>query len=614
MRHREMFADEVGLTQKRASAARMIVGILNPRERWLLGGLLGALLVMAVIEVVGVTSVLPFLAVAADPTLIERNHILRQAIEFVGLKGQHEITVALGVFAFVVLTFRNAFSALTVNLKLRFSTGRNHTLAMRLLNKYLAKPYPYFLNRNSAVISRNLLAEAQNVVRGVLMPALDFTSRTTVTVAISVLLFVSNPGLALVTAGLIGGAYGIVFFLVRGRLTALGRQKLAHNRGRFRVVAEAFGGIKEVKLMGKESAYISRFSVPSRALARAQAQSEAISKLPQYAMETLLFGGVVLFVLSLVGSGKASADMVSTVALYAVAAYRVMPAIRSSFSDFADLRSNAAALTLLYNELSDESDDRPKPRKSGERLNVRSRIDVDEVRFQYPNSEETVVNVKRLKIAGNSAVGLAGATGCGKTTLVDMILGLLQPNEGRILIDGQPVTDANRAGWQSSIGYVPQHIFLTDDSVTSNIAFGVERDRIDMDAVKRAAGMAQIADFVETLPKGYDTTVGERGVRLSGGQRQRIGIARALYHDPSFVVFDEATSALDAVTERDVMSAVGSLAGIKTLLIITHRLSTLQVCDVVHFMQAGRIIASGSFDKLRRTCRPFRHMLAQAET
>jgi ATP-binding cassette, subfamily B, bacterial PglK len=597
-----------------ASTARMILGLLSKRERWLLVGLLGALLMMAAIEVAGVTSVLPFLAVAADPGLIERHEILRRLTAFLGLHGQRQVLTVLGITAFVVLTLRNAFSAFAINLKVRFAAGRNHSLAMRLLRKYLYKPYVFFLDRNSAVLARNLLAEAMNVVRMVMIPGLDFLSKSFVAVAVSILLVVANPALAAMTAGLIGGGYGIVFLLVRRKLTSVGKQKVASNRGRYRIVSEAFGGIKEVKLMGKEAAYISRFSRPSRSLAKAQATGETISKLPQYAMETLLFGGIVLFVLSLLGTNRATAEVLSTVVLYAVAAYRVMPAIRGAFSDLADLRSNGAALVLLHRELMDTADDRPQVRPSGARIDAARAIEAAGIKFRYPGSEETVVQVKKLRIAANTTVGLAGATGCGKTTLVDMLLGLLEPTEGTISVDGQLITRANLTSWQSTIGYVPQHIFLTDDSVTANIAFGVDVDRIDFAAVKRAAELAQISEFVETLPKGYETTVGERGVRLSGGQRQRIGIARSLYHDPSFVVFDEATSALDGTTEHEVISAIASLAGKKTLLIITHRLATLQGCDTVHFMQAGKIVASGTFAKLRATCRPFRQMLSHSET
>jgi ATP-binding cassette, subfamily B, bacterial PglK len=601
------------IDSERRSTAAMIVEILTPRERWQLAGVLATFIIMALLEVGGVTSILPFLSVAANPAAARSNAYLKPILEKLNIQSDRDLLILFGGLAFVITTLRNGFSAFSTYVRARFLAYRNNSLCMRMLRKYLNRPYSFFLDVNSSVLSRNILGEVNNVVRKTILSALSFVSKALVAVAVSAVLYVANPALAFVTSVVIAGSYGAAYMLVKKLLTRYSRDKVTSNKGRFAMVAEAFGGIKDIKLMGKEKTFLERFAVPSRGMAFADSRGETISKMPQFILETVLFGGIVGFVIVMVLRTTDPSTILSTVVLYAAAAYRIMPSLKGAFSDLTDLRSNRGTLELLHHELV-VTPDSPEPPARHSRIEVTDALVARDIVFRYATRAQTIVDRVTLTIKARTTVGLAGPTGCGKTTLADILLCLIDPESGIIEIDGRVIDAANRGDWQNSIGYVPQHIYVADDSVARNIAFGVPDKEISMEAVLRAARLANIHEFVESeLPQGYKTHLGERGVRVSGGQRQRIGIARALYSDPSFLVFDEATSALDGTTESVIMEAITSLGRSKTLMIIAHRLSTLKSCDVVHLMDAGLIVASGTYDDLMRSNQRFREMASQPQ-
>jgi ABC-type multidrug transport system fused ATPase/permease subunit len=417
---------------------------------------------------------------------------------------------------------------------------------------------------------------------------------------IVVFLFALQPLAAIGAAALFGGTYGLIFLAVKRPLTRMGRERIEANREKFQVMQEAMGGIKNVKLMNLEESYVDRLHVPAYRQARNQAAQAMISELPRNLLEVIAFGGMILFTLwLLVMQGGRIHNIIPILGVYAFAAARIFPNIQKVFASVSTIRFGQPALEQLHADLTGPPPDSFTRGATGPQIHLRDRLELDDVTFRFPGSETPALDGLTMTIRANTAVGIVGATGAGKTTTVDLILGLLSTQEGALRIDGQEIGPHNVRAWQKSVGYVPQDIFLIDDTVSANIAFGSPPGKIDHEAVRRAARMAALDEFVrEQLPEGYDTRVGERGTRLSGGQRQRIGIARALYTDPDILVFDEATSALDTITERAVIDAVRTIGRTKTIIMIAHRLMTVRDCDEIFLLERGRLAAQGSYDDL----------------
>ena len=492
----------------------------------------------------------------------------------------------------------------------RFVFMRGYTIGSRLLAGYLGQPYAWFLNKHSAQLGANILTDVNKVVGQAMMPAMRLLSQGVMTLALIGLLVAVQPKAALVLALMLGGSYGLIYTVVRRRLNALGEARYKANHARFQVAGDAVGGIKDVKILGLEAVFLRRFRVPALAVARYDAESAAIGEIPRYVLEAIGFGGMLLFVIVMLATGEGNLGAVLPVlGVYAFAGLRLFPSLQQVYSSFTGLRFARPTLDKLHAELMETRGGAAPDAPSSAALRLQDRLELAGVEFAYPRAGRQALRGVDMGIPARTTVGLVGGTGAGKTTVVDLILGLLEPQKGVIRVDGTPITAANRRAWQRAIGYVPQAIFLTDESVASNIAFGLPPEAIDRAAVERAARIAELHDFVMTeLPQGYDTPVGERGVRLSGGQRQRIGIARALYHDPDILIMDEATSALDNLTERAVMDAVHNLGHAKTIVLIAHRLSTVRACDTIFMMEKGRVVAEGSYDELIEGNQTFRAM------
>jgi ABC-type multidrug transport system fused ATPase/permease subunit len=513
-----------------------------------------------------------------------------------------------------VIAANNAFSAFTTWLTQRFAWNQNHRLSMKLLARYLDRPYTFYLARNTARLNKTILSEVQNVIQGVILAALHFTSALLVALLLIGLLAAMEVRLALIIGLVLGGSYGTVYGFFRRKQRELGRERLIQNGRRFRASAEALAGIKELKVLGRERGFLKRFQEPSWRYCRTTASNQLAMAIPRYVLETIAFGGVLLIVLYFLRFSDVN-EMLPTLTLYVFGGYRLMPALNEMFSAGMKLRFNRAVLDDLHADLMDNDLEQIRASSKGKKVKTTTKsvrlerdITLKDVSFSYPNAAVPSLTSIQLKVPRHGIVGLVGETGAGKTTLVDLILGLLEPTAGVIEVDGEPLSGELRLAWRRTCGYIPQQIFLSDDSIRANIAFGVPAELINDEAVARAARIAQVDEFVATLPQGYETMVGERGIRLSGGQRQRIGIARALYHDPDVLIMDEATSALDGATEAAVMDMIHSLGGTKTLIVIAHRLSTVRACDVIYLLQHGKISASGSYDTLARTNPHFRTM------
>jgi ABC-type multidrug transport system fused ATPase/permease subunit len=592
---------------------RKLLELLSPRDRLQLYLLLVFLLAMAIVEVAGIASIMPFMAVVTSPGVIHTNRWLNQAYETLGFGDESSFLIFLGFGVLGLLVVGNAIKATGSWLLLNYQNKIFYLLARQLLANYLARPYAFFLNRNTAQLGSNILTEARNVVVSVLSPAMTAVSSSLVAIAIMMLLVYVDPTVALAIFAVLGGAYGSVYALSRRRLTVIGEQQMQANLQKYKVAGEAMDGIKDLKVLGREWTFLERFAGHAERHARNNVTAAVIGDMPRYALEVVAFGGILLVVLYFLGRGHDAGQLVPLVTLYAFAGYRLMPALQQLFLAASTLRVGTAALDTLHGDLRAGSVDDIDPEAKlvattgVTPLPFEKGLELRNISYRYEGALEPALRAVNLLIEHNATIGLVGPSGCGKTTTVDLILGLLSPSEGEILVDGTSITADNMPAWRRNIGYVPQQIFICDDTVTRNIALGVPDSETDMAAVRKAARIANLEEFVDSeLPLGFDTVVGERGIRLSGGQRQRIGIARALYRDPAILIMDEATSALDGVTEENVMHAVRALSKRKTIILIAHRLTTVKDCDLIYLLDNGEILTKGKYEQLMHESRWFR--------
>lgn len=591
-----------------------LYALLDARERRRGALVCLMLVVVAVAEALGVASIMPFIAVLSNPDMIESNPFVRFGYEWLGFDERRTFLLFLGGFFFFFFLGSLIAGALGVWARLRFSQHRELAWGSRLLRGYLRQPYEWFLGRHSADLGTSVLAEVRQVVQGALFTSIGVISQSLIVILLLGLLIAVDPLLALVVGGVFGGCFLLISMLLRRRMRKIGAERREANRRRFHVVQEGFTGIKEVKLAGLEQVIVNRYRGPAGVLASRQISAGLMGELPSYVMQALLFGGMLLVLLYLIARYGSFQEALPIVSLYAFAGYRLMPAIQGIYRNVSTMRFTEAAVDALHEDLvrlapCEVDDSAPGISSEQGRTGLQNEIELREVNYRYPGATRYALRNLSMRVPALSSVGLVGATGSGKTTAVDLILGLLRPETGSLVVDGEVLEGARIRMWQRSLGYVPQQIFLTDETIAANIAFGLPRERIDMARVEQAARMANLHEFVaEQLPNGYQTAVGERGVRLSGGQRQRIGIARALYNDPDVLVLDEATSALDNLTEQAVMDAVRRLGGKKTVIMIAHRLGTVRNCDRIFVLDQGRVLDSGSYEELLERSERFRAM------
>ncbi|MBF0523089.1 MAG: ABC transporter ATP-binding protein [Candidatus Omnitrophica bacterium] len=584
--------------------------LLNIGENKKLYGLIVAIFLMGFLDMLGVASIFPFLSVISNPALIQTNSKLKWIYDRFGFPNKESFLVALGISSFVILVLCTTFRALTTKAVMLFSWKKYFIISKRLLAQYIHEPYVFFLDRNSSELVTYLMSEVGNVAKGVLIPVLQVFARIILTIFILAVLFTVNSSAAILVIGAIGGAYTLIYIFVRHKLAEIGKGALRTSKKMYKALYEAFGGIKDIKLMGKESLFIDKYAVPAKEMIAFQSERFLIGQLPQYAFEAMAFGGMLLITIFVAVVKKDQQQVVPLVGLYALAAYRLMPALQQVYQDLTNIRSFLPSLEIIYKDFMESSADYEKRQQpSHQILPFYHEVQFRDLTYQYPRAQDPVIENFNLVVKANMTVGFVGGSGAGKTTLIDVLLGLLRPQQGAMVVDGVIITEENLRSWQKNIGYVPQHIYLSDDTVTRNIAFGVPDNEIDHQAVDLAAQLANIHDFVvKELPQGYDTEVGERGIRLSGGQRQRIGIARAVYHNPCVLVFDEATSALDGITEDVILESIHRLSHKKTIIIVAHRLTTVKECDVIYMLERGKIIGQGTYEELLEKNQQFRKM------
>tara|TARA_X000000950_G_scaffold50596_1_gene59567 strand:- start:9623 stop:11416 length:1794 start_codon:yes stop_codon:yes gene_type:complete len=580
---------------------KKILDLLSPSEQRRLYILLFLILMMAFIEMLGVASILPFMAVLANPEIIDSNLVLKYFFEkstLFGVDTIEKFLFFLGLLVFIFLITSLFLKALTTYVQLRFTLIREYSVGKKLIEHYLNQPYVWFLNKHSADLGKSILSEVNQVINGVMVPTMNLIAQSSVAFAILILLFFTDPYLAFTIGIILIGSYGIIYFFMKKFINKIGHERLQANSARFTAVSEAFNANKEVKLLGLEQTYIERFSKPAKIYAVNQATAQVIAQLPRFLLEAIAFGGMILIILLLMNRGSNFITIIPVLSLYAFAGYRLIPALQQIYNASTSLRFSNPSINYLHNEFKNFKLSK-KFQNEIKNLTIEKEIKLDNVSFDYPGSKISAVKDITLSIPVFKKIGIVGKTGSGKSTMIDIILGLISPLKGKLIVDNKEINESNMQSWQKIIGYVPQQIYLSDSTIKENIAFGVDKNKINQANIEKAAKLARLHDFVvNDLPEKYNTSIGERGVRLSGGQRQRIGIARALYNNPQVLILDEATSALDNITEKFIMESINNLKQKMTIILIAHRLTTVKNCDKIFLLQNGKLKAEDTYKNL----------------
>ncbi len=552
-------------------------------------------LAQGVFQVVGVTSVFPFLALASNPDRIRNSEVGARFLAHLPIMNDRQLLIVAGVIAILALVMSNAVNLLSELNRTHYAHRFGHWLRLRMMTVVVARPYAYFLRRNSSILVKKVAFDVMQYTTGVLIPLIEIVARAFTVFLLMATLLLVNPRIAMGSAIVLGLFYLTVFKLLGRRRAAIRAGLLVANRGAVKEAVQIFSGIKAIKVHQAERYYVSCYSQYSATQAKLSAWIPVFTSGPRYLIEPIAFGGLVLVVLVLGSKGQNLTTFLPSLGIMAFASYRLLPAIQTLYGNCSQLSTMLHTLDEVYGEfVAAEGEEQPTNRqRSGngagpEPLRWDREIVLDDISFSYPGIERPILDRVSVRIEANTSVGLIGQTGAGKSTLVDLLLGLHEPSSGRIEIDGRLLTREQVPSWQTSVGYVPQEIYFLDDSIAHNIALGVRPEDVDAERLHEVCAMAQILDFIlGDLPRGFATEVGDRGVRLSGGQRQRLGLARALYHRPSLLILDEATSALDGATEAAVMETVHRLHGVLTIIAIAHRRSTLRSCDRVLEIEQG---------------------------
>lgn len=534
---------------------------------------------MTIIESLGVVSIMPFLAVLANPESVQHNFLLKKVYIILNVKSTNQFIVYLGMISLLIVIFSAIFKIITQYGLNRFSSLQRHYFSSRLLDIYLKQNYSFFIQRNSAELTKILINDVDQVVWGVLKPLLTILSFGLIVIAMITLLIFYDPLMALTIAGVIIAFYIMMFLVVKKIMKKISQEFSKANQERYQSCQEIFGGIKDVMINQAHDYYYKRFDQNSRIHARHLASQESLGQIPLHIIETIGYGCLILLAIFLVLQNYSVETILPVIGLYGIAAYRMLPAAQNIYRAVTTYKFSEHILDGVVREFALNSKEKIQSINS-ENIDFSHKIELIDMSFAYPNSpEKKILDQINLKIDKNSSLGITGKSGSGKSTLMDIMLGLLQPTSGVLKIDGKVINETNVQCWQSLISYVPQFIYLADTTVAENIAFGIPKDQIDFYLVAKAAKLAQIDEFItQNLKDGYNTMIGEHGILLSGGQRQRLGIARALYMQPQVIFMDEATSALDNETEKAVNEAIQSLNGKMTMVIIAHRNTSLSFC------------------------------------
>ena len=557
----------------------------------------------SVLEALGIGLIGPFITVASNPESIHKIGVLDWAYRQLGLQSSRHFIPVLGLVIIFVFCVKSLSYFLARTYIYKFTFDQKRMQMSRLLHSYLVVPYTFHLSRNTASLIKNIILETNNFTMNCMQPLLEGAANLVVISVLLLLLIKTSPLLMVMILGILLPTF-ILFYRLGNKFKRWGKIASESQKEMIRAINHGLGGLKETRVIGCESFFEKEMDRHTEKYERAATLFQSSQLLPRVLIETTLIGFVVLFIsLSEVMGGQSMEDLTSVMGVFAIASMRLIPASSQLIQGIGKMRNGSHTLDMLYLDLKEIEKEKVSSLEGGyggiesKVMSFRDRVELSNITYHYPGNSEAALQDVSLTLRKGESIAFIGKSGAGKTTLVDVILGLLTPESGDIIVDDVSIYSKLRC-WQNLIGYIPQSIFLTDDTIERNIAFGVPDNLIDGERLDKAIKAAQLGELVAELPKGIKTEVGERGVRLSGGQRQRIGIARALYHEREILVLDEATAALDNETERLVSEAISSLAGDRTLIIIAHRLSTVEKCDRVYVMERGMVVKVGSYGEV----------------
>lgn len=572
------------------------------------------MLVAAVLEVAGIGMIPVFVAIVADPEQVMSVEWLQPIFEQLDIATSQDLLL-WGSIALVTIFIIKSLYIIAFNyFEARFIYHRRYTISSRLMSSYMQAPYTFHLQKNTAELLRNITQEINVLINIVVTNMLKMGREGVVAIAILIFLFTVEPLITLLVITLSGVGAGTFILLNKKKMKEYGEEEQVRRAEMIKAVNQGLGGIKDARVLNREDEFINKFRVEAYESTRLMAYIKFIQQIPRPVVETTAVLGMLLIAVLLVWQDRPMSAIIPILTLFAMATVRLMPSVQQIVSMYTNLRYNMVTLDPIYNDLKElegYNAELVRDRKSKNHLELKDKIEIKNVSYTYPESKEPALKNIFITIPKGKAVAFVGASGAGKTTMVDLILGLLDPNEGSIFVDDNDIQKSMSA-WQRNIGYIPQSIYLADETLRRNIAFGLPEKDIDEEKVRQAVKLAQLEPMVNQLPEGLETIVGEHGTRLSGGQRQRVGIARALYSDPQVLVMDEATSALDNITEKQITKAIESLKGERTLIMIAHRLTTVQNCDTLYFMEEGEILQQGTYRDLVDSNVRFRKMALEA--
>lgn len=543
----------------------------------------------SVAELLGVAIIIPIINLAMDPAAIDTDKYCRMIAQLFDLKEAKQVLlvyIAIAILLYIVKNIYLAWMTYCIN---RFSKKIRMQFSIRLMESYMKQPYKYFLHKNSAEIMRSITNDTVNLYTAI-ANSLQTMSHGITALLIIIFLAATNIVMTLVMAVLLGGCVLIVMFGLQRKIKKLGAEFQKCSAQILQYAKQAFEGIKEVKINNREKYFVSEYKNVFHNATQIELVNNMLNSLPKYLIEAICIGGILGYLAIAILVGGDISQMLVQLSAFAVGAFKLLPSVNTLYANVTNVMYNKASIDLIYHDIK-EVEDIPEENiedQNIEKLELRQNISVKQICFHYDGTDRDVLRGVSFEIKKGESVAFIGESGGGKTTLVDLIIGILEPSEGRVEVDGVNVCGRARE-WRKNIGYIPQNIFLLDDTIRKNVAYGVPEEQIDDEKIWRCLKKAQLDTFVEGLTEKLDTKVGEAGARLSGGQRQRLGIARALYREPDILVFDEATSALDTETEKEVMAAIDVLHGEKTILMIAHRLTTIENCDHVYRVGQQRI-------------------------
>lgn len=586
---------------------KSIFKILDERQKLKLIILLIFFLFSALVQIVGVASIAPFITILSNQELIHKNEFLSFFYQLFGADNNHQFIIGFALASLLMIFLSNAISAVTLWMLLRFSVNIGGELQKRLYKSFLHREYIFHKTTNYTKTISVISQETPRFVYMVLQPFLLLASQLCIAVLILLGLLILNPLIALASGVLMGGSYLVTYICVKKSLVRHGKVVTERNEGVQSILSESFIGIKDIKLSSLEGKYVEAFGSLNHRGLNSAAYIVLSGDLPKFVIETISFGAILLLAVWLLLTSDSAESVISLLSIYALAGYKLLPTMQQIYKSVSSMSANGGVVTELRHEISQPT--LLKAEVAGSVVDKIDSVELCNVSYRYPKASSLTLNDIKIKFDRGCLNTIAGPSGSGKSTLADVMLGLLPVSSGFINMNGQKIEGDLLLRYQRSIGYVPQSIFILDDTVIANVAFGIREEDVDIDKVVRALEQANAMEFVQRLPKGLKTGLGQDGKLLSGGQRQRIGIARTLYRDSKMLILDEPTSALDIESEYELMMLLGKLKAEVLIIVISHRPAAIKLSDTITILEHGQLLATGSYDHLKNSSRHFREMM-----